>query len=140
MTLTLREGMRVRLVDGCADVLRVTECSATVRYVEGQVREFVRPLSGETVRFASAGRTVTISPHSECEVVTGPVERAALEVQTPQDVERNRVTRAARQALADRMQPLRGDGSGIARMMTGDLFGDGELFAPPTPRRQKGKV
>jgi hypothetical protein len=122
------------LQDGEAEVVRVTECSATVRYVAGRVTEFVRPLSGEVVRFAAAGRTVTISPHSEVEII----HRAALELesQTPEDVERDRRQAETRQAIADRLQrPLKGDGSGIARMMTGDLFGDGELFAP----RGRGK-
>lgn len=63
----MRRGMRVRLAEGIARVVRVNECAAVCE-VQRPAREFTTA-SGERVRIRERAALVRISPNSEVEVL-----------------------------------------------------------------------
>lgn len=65
----LYEGQTIRLDDGLAQVIRVTECSATVQMCAETVRTVTDRLTGHTAEIRASGRRLTISPNSEVEIV-----------------------------------------------------------------------
>lgn len=64
----LRPGMRIRLTEGPARVLRVTASAAVCRLEAPKVREF-ETVAGGHVQFEARGDLVRISPNSEVEVL-----------------------------------------------------------------------
>lgn len=72
----LKVGQLIRLTEDDPDiweVLRVTECSATIRCT-GKVHKEFETCNGDTVSFDSPGRRMTVSPNSVVEVVNGQEE------------------------------------------------------------------
>jgi len=64
----LRPGMRVKLIEGPAKILRVTAAAAVCRLEIPKVREF-KSRFGVPVRIALSGATVRISPNAEVKVL-----------------------------------------------------------------------